>query len=47
MDISGYFKLNYHKLFMVISGDWCLLVDILLVAIIGYFFTGHWWLYYW
>jgi hypothetical protein len=64
--IGGYFRLNYHRLFMVISGIillmdisgyfiniyWCflklnyhkLLVVILLMAIVGYFIVGHWWL---
>ncbi len=40
MDIGDYFKLNYHRF----GGYQWILVVILLVAIIGYFIVGHWWL---
>jgi hypothetical protein len=40
MVISGYFKLNYHRLLMAIGGI------ILLIAIGGYFIDGYWWIFY-
>jgi len=37
--IGGYFKLNYHRLLMVINGV------ILLMVIGAYSIGGYWWLY--
>jgi hypothetical protein len=44
--VGGYFKLNYHRLLVIINGYWWLnyhrlLVDILLVVIIGYYIGGY------
>jgi uncharacterized membrane protein len=36
MVISGYFRLNYHRLLMATSGYWRLLMAIILVAISAY-----------
>jgi len=55
MDISDYFRLNYSKLLLVISGysinDYCWLlyckplVVIILVAIDGYSISDYFWLF--
>jgi hypothetical protein len=47
VDIGGYFRLNYHKLLVVISGYcisgyWWLLMVILLLVIGGYFINVYW-----
>jgi hypothetical protein len=47
VDIGAYFRLNYHKLLVVISGyfingQWWLLMVILLLAIGAYFINGYW-----
>ncbi len=54
MDIGGYFRLNYHRLLMVI-GDYFKLnyhrllmvigITILLMVIGGYYINGYWWLF--
>jgi hypothetical protein len=36
VDIGGYFRLNYHRLFMVINGY-------ILMSIGGHFINDYWW----
>jgi hypothetical protein len=56
VNIGGYFKLNYHKILMVINGyQWLFycrpLMVILLVVIDDYYISGyciisHYWIFY-
>ncbi len=53
MDIGGYFRLNYHRLLMIIDGYfingywWLSMLNYhkSLMTISGYYINGYWWLF--